>query len=144
MGGSKERALGEKVNWDELEARVRVLLPLLQGWNPDCLVAVNPEGLILSGLVNRFLYKEVRAMGVQEDPWKILWEGIGELTGKRVTLCLGRFGSASTPEHVESFLKQRGALSVLKMVILGRQGDYSCFPEKGEETLLPWEEHAAR
>lgn len=144
MGGSQERAFVEQITWGEFEARVRVLLPLLQGWNPDCLVAVNAEGLLLSGLVNRVLQKEVRTMSVQEEPWQVLWEVVGDLKERRVAMVAGRFLLASTQEKIESFLKERGALSILKMVILGRKGDYSCFPEKGEETLLPWESHAAR
>ncbi|MGC8777669.1 MAG: hypothetical protein ACP5Q4_03240 [Candidatus Caldatribacteriaceae bacterium] len=144
MGESQERTPVERIHWDELEARVRVLLPLLQGWNPDCLVAVNAEGLLLSGLVNRAVQKEVRAMGIREDPWEILWEGVGDLRGKRVVILSGRFLVMSTQEKIESFLKGRGALSVLRMVILGRKGDYSCFPEKTEETLFPWEENATR
>ncbi|MCX7667842.1 MAG: hypothetical protein N2Z84_02805 [Atribacterota bacterium] len=144
MGGSQERAFVEQITWEEFKTRVQVLLPLLQGWNPDCLVAVNAEGLLLSGLVNRVLQKEVRTMNIQEEPWQVLWERIGDLKDKRVAMVTGRFLLASTQERIELFLKERGALSILKMVILGRKGDYSCFPEKGEETLLPWEEHAAR
>ncbi|MEN3185102.1 MAG: hypothetical protein ABDK94_01485 [Atribacterota bacterium] len=144
MGGSQEGALVGQIPWDEFKTRVQVLLPLLQGWNPDCLVAVNAEGLLLSGLVNRVLQKEVRTMGIQEEPWQVLWEAVGDLKDRRVVMVAGRFLLASTQEKIESFLKERGALSILKMVILGRKGDYSCFPEKSEETLLPWEEHAAR
>jgi|YNPBryulayer2012_1023412.scaffolds.fasta_scaffold18757_3 hypothetical protein len=144
MGGSQEGTLVERISWDDFAARVQVLLPLLQGWNPDCIVAVNAEGLLLGGLVNRILQKEVRTMGVREEPWEILWEGIGNLQGKRVAMVSGRFLRESTQEKIEAFLKDRGALSVLKMVILGRKGDYSCFPEKTEKTLFPWEEHATR
>jgi len=107
------------------------------------LIALNAEGLILAGLLNTIWPCEVRPVAVQEDPWQILWERIGEVAGKRVVV-LGRHFDDRLRERVELFLKERQALSVVKMVIVGRESDYSCFPEKGAEVLLPWEEHAHR
>jgi len=40
---------------------------------------------------------------------------------------------------LETFLEERGALSVVKLIVLGREGDFSCFPELSKEALLPWE-----
>ncbi|MGQ9748156.1 MAG: hypothetical protein ACUVQZ_10455 [Candidatus Caldatribacteriaceae bacterium] len=134
----------ERIRWDDLWERVKVLLPLLQGWNPDCLVAVNTGGILLGGLIHGVLPKEVRVMIIKEEPWEIVWESVGDLRGKRVVILAGRISLESVWEKIEGFLKERGALSVLKMVILGRKGDYSCFPEKNEVVLLPWEDYADR
>lgn len=144
--GESERKIhaGEKISFAEFLKRLEVILPLLQGWNPDLLIAVNPEGLILSGFLTAFLNKEVRNVALEEKPFQIIWDNLGNLESKRAVLVAGRFREGKSREELEKWVKEHGALSVLVMVAVGGRGDYSLFPEWGEEVLLPWEGHEVR
>ncbi|MDI3543009.1 MAG: hypothetical protein PWP57_612 [Candidatus Atribacteria bacterium] len=144
--GESEREIytGKKVNLAEFLKRLKVILPLVQGWNPDLLIAVNSEGLILSGFLNSFLDKEVRNVAVEEKPFRVIWDNLGNLEGKRAVLVVGRFQEGESREELEKLVKGHGALSVLVMVVAGGKGDYSLFPERGEEVLLPWEDREIR
>ena len=45
MGESeRETYSGKKIGLAEFLKRLRVILPLVQGWNPDLLIAVIPKG----------------------------------------------------------------------------------------------------
>ncbi|HXL02329.1 MAG TPA: hypothetical protein PK016_04325 [Candidatus Atribacteria bacterium] len=144
--GESEREIhaGEKISLAEFLKRLRVILPLVQGWNPDLLIAVNSEGLILSGFLTAFLNKEVRNVALEEKPFQIIWDNLGNLEGKRAVLVAGRFREGKSREELEKWVKEHGALSVLVMVAVGGRGDYSLFPEWGEEVLLPWEDREVR
>lgn len=131
---------GQKRTFEALLERVRLLVPLVRGWNPDCIVGVNASGMLLASVLSGILEKEVRALGISEEPLQVLWESIGDLTGKRVVVVVRSFGSEKEREFLEEFLKARGALSVLAMVMVGRGGDYSCFPELEGDGLFSWEE----
>ena len=56
----------------------------------------------------------------------------------------GRFREEKSREEIEKWVKDHGALSVLVMVAVGGKGDYSLFPEWGENILLPWEDNEVR
>ena len=144
--GESEREIytGKKISLAEFLKRLRVILPLVQGWNPDLLIAVNPEGLILSGFLSSFLDKEVRNVAIEEKPFQVIWDNLGSLEGKRAVLVVGRLREETSKEELEKLVKERGALSVLLMVGAGGKGDYSLFPEWGEEVLLPWEDCETR
>ena len=144
--GKSEREIhaGGKISLAEFLKRLRVILPLVQGWNPDLLIAVNPEGLILSGFLSSFLDKEVRNVAIEEKPFQVIWDNLGKLEGKRAVLVVGRLREETSKEELEKLVKERGALSVLLMVVAGGKGDYSLFPEWGEEVLLPWEDCETR
>jgi len=145
MGKSEREARpGEKISLAEFLRRLEVILPLVQGWNPDLLIAVNPEGLILSGFLTSFWNKEVRNMAFQEEPFQIIWDNLGNLEGKRAVLVARRFGEEKSREKLEEWVKECGALSVLVMVAVGGGGDYSLFPEWEEDVLLPWEDREIR
>lgn len=144
--GKSEREIhaGGKISLAEFLKRLKVILPLVQGWNPDLLIAVNPEGLILSGFLASFLDKEVRNMAFKEEPFQITWDNLGNLEGKRTVLVAGRFREEKSREEIEKWVKDHGVLSVLVMVAVGGKGDYSLFPEWGENILLPWEDNEVR
>lgn len=145
MGKSeRETRAGEKISLVEFLRRLEVILPLVRGWNPDILIAVNPEGLILSGFLTVFWNKEVRSMAFQEEPFRIIWDNSGNLEGKRAVLVTGRFREEKSREKLEEWAKERGVLSVLVMVAVGGRGDYSLFPEWEESILLPWEDREIR
>ncbi|WP_438317929.1 hypothetical protein ACP6EK_03440 [Candidatus Caldatribacterium sp. SIUC1] len=131
---------GQKRTFEALLERVRLLLPLVRGWNPDCIVGVNAGGMLLASVLSGILEKEVRALGLSTEPPEVLWESVGDLSGKRVVAVVRSFASEKEREFLERFLKGRGALSVLTMVMVGKGGDYSCFPELDGDELFSWEE----
>lgn len=134
MGKSQKRT------FETLLERVRLLVPLIRGWNPDCIVGVNAGGMLLGSILNGILEKEMRTMCLSVEPLEVLWECLGDLAGKRVVAVVRSFSSEREREFLERFLKDKGALSVLTMVMVGKGGDYSCFPELGREGLFSWEE----
>ncbi len=131
---------GQKKTFEALLERVRLLVPLVRGWNPDCIVGVNAEGMLLGSVLSGILEKEMRTLSVALEPGDVLWENVGDLSGKRVVAVARSFASSQEREFVEIFLKEKGALSVLVMVMVGRGGDYSCFPELEGDDTFSWEE----
>lgn len=131
---------GQKRTFEALLERVRLLVPLVRGWNPDCIVGVNAEGMLLGSVLSGIIEREMRTLGIAPESKKICWENVGDLSGKRVVTIVRSFGSPEEREFLERFLKEKGALSVLVMVMVGRGGDYSCFPELEGDDAFSWEE----
>jgi len=130
----------QKIEFDELMERVKVLLPLVKGWNPDIFLALSPAGLVLCGILDSFLPREVRtlSMSFEGDEMKIDWDNSGDLQGKRVLVVTDRFPDETNLTFLESFLKKKHVLSSVKLVMLGKGVEYSCFPELPEDSSLPW------
>ncbi|MDK2897421.1 MAG: hypothetical protein PWP04_1541 [Candidatus Atribacteria bacterium] len=139
MGECQKEKRKSTITFPQLLDRVAVLIPLIRGWNPDVHLAVNPGGLVLSGIIGYHLPQEVRSLAVQPSSLEILWENLGNIRGKRALLVTDRFFNPEGKKLAEAFLEERGVLSVVTLVVLGREGDFSCFPELPKETLLPWE-----
>ncbi|BER93387.1 hypothetical protein QBE54_11320 [Thermatribacter velox] len=128
------------ITLEELMKRVEVLLPLIRGWNPDLLVGASNGGIIIAGILNQFLNRELRTLDFDESKQEVRWEAVGNLPGKRVLLISAYPIPEQLLHHIENFLKERGALSIVYLVGVGSGGDYSCFPELSrEETVFPWE-----
>jgi len=113
----------------------------VKGWNPDIYLAVNSAGLIVCGILNNFFPKEIRTLSVQyqNDHLIINWDNSGELRDKRVLVVTDYFPNDEALFQLENFLKSKQVLSVVKLVVLGKGVEYSCFPELPEGTILPWE-----
>jgi len=131
----------QPIDFGELINRIKVLLPLVKGWNPDIYLAVNSAGLIVCGILNNFFPKEIRTLSVQyqNDHLIINWDNSGELRDKRVLVVTDYFPNDQALFQLENFLKSKQVLSVVKLVVLGKGVEYSCFPELPEGTILPWE-----
>jgi len=132
---------GQKIDFAELFNRIKVLLPLVKGWNPDIFLALNPAGLVVCGILNTFFPREVRAISILygRDQMRVEWDNSGDLMGKRVLVVTDHYPNQPTLFQLEHFLKMKHVLSLVKMVVLGKGVEYSCFPELPENTLLPWE-----
>ncbi len=128
------------IRFEELMKRIEVLLPLIRGWNPDLLVGVGSGGTIIAGILNQFLNRELRALEFNETSQEISWETVGNISNKRVLLVSAHSIPEQLLQRIEKLLKEKGALSIVYLVGLGRGGDYSCFPELSrEEAAFPWE-----
>ncbi len=144
MGGSQAH-VGERrepgVELNRLLERIQVLLPLIRGWNPDVLVAVNSDGLVLAGILNQYLEREVRFLLVtdKDNVPAVVKDTCGRLGKKRVLLVAGRFSSEPVRDLVEERIRLKQPLSMVRMVGVGKGVEYSCFPEFPPHTLLPWE-----
>lgn len=131
------------VELNRLLERIQVLLPLIRGWNPDVLVAVNSDGLVLAGILNQYLEREVRFLLVVEKDGvpEVIKDTCGRLGKKRVLLVAGRFSTEPSRDLVEERIRLKQPLSVVRMVGVGKGVEYSCFPEFPSHTPLPWEYH---
>ncbi|HSV31500.1 MAG TPA: hypothetical protein VLH40_05685 [Atribacteraceae bacterium] len=144
MGQCQREPGPQKLEIDlrRLQERIQVLLPLIRGWNPDVLVALNPDGLVMSGLLNRYLQRDVEVLNVgkRNGEYTLLLGHLEGLAGKRALLVAGRLTDESLWAFVESALQKQQILSVCRLIALGKGVEYSCFPEYSEDTPLPWED----
>ncbi|QPM67256.1 hypothetical protein [Atribacter laminatus] len=131
----------QQIDFGDLFNRIKVLLPLVKGWNPDIYLAVNSAGLIVCGILNSFFPRDIRTLSIQyqNDHLKVNWDNCGELRDKRVLVVVDHFPNEQVVFQLENFLKTKQVLSLVKLVVLGKGVEYSCFPELPEESILPWE-----
>lgn len=138
MGESQRKLM--LIKFEELMQRVEILLSLIRGWNPDLLVGAGNGGIIIAGILNQFLNRELRNLDFEETKQKISWESVGDLKGKRILLISAYPIPEKLLHQIENLLKERGALSIAYLTGIGSGGDYSCFPELSrEEAVFPWE-----
>jgi len=131
----------QPIDFGDLFNRIKVLLPLVKGWNPDIYLAVNSAGSIVCGILNNFFPREIRTLSIryQNDHLIVNWDNCGELRDKRVLVVADHFPNEQVLFQLENFLKTKQVLSLVKRVVLGKGVEYSCFPELPEESILPWE-----
>ncbi|NLJ48300.1 MAG: hypothetical protein GX428_01740 [Candidatus Atribacteria bacterium] len=129
------------IGFDDLFNRIKVLLPLVKGWNPDIYLAVNSAGSIVCGILNSFFPREIRTLSIQyqDDHFIVHWDNSGELRDKRVLVVAEYFPNEQALFQLENFLKTKQVLSLVKLVVLGKGVEYSCFPELPDKSILPWE-----
>jgi len=135
----------QKIGFPDLFNRIKVLLPLVKGWDPDIYLAVNSAGLVVCGILNTFTPRETRTLFLHyhHDQLEIGWDNSGNLKDKRVLVVTDHFPSEEALFQLENFLKTKHILSLVILVILGKGVEFSCFPELPEETFLPWESDEA-
>lgn len=131
----------QPIDFGDLFNRIKVLLPLVKGWDPDIYLAVNSAGSIVCGILNNFFPREIRTLSIQfqNDNLTVIWDNCGELRDKRVLVVADHFPNEQALYQLEDFLKIKQVLSLVKLVVLGKGVEYSCFPELPEGTILPWE-----
>ena len=121
----------QPIDFGDLFNRIKVLLPLVKGWNPDIYLAVNSAGSIVCGILNNFFPREIRTLSIryQNDHLIVNWDNCGELRDKRVLVVADHFPNEQVLFQLENFLKTKQVLSLVKLVVLGKGVEYSCFPE---------------
>ena len=80
----------QPIDFGDLFNRIKVLLPLVKGWNPDIYLAVNSAGSIVCGILNNFFPREIRTLSIryQNDHLIVNWDNCGELRDKRVLVAV--------------------------------------------------------